>query len=143
MVPRNEEIAAEPTDNLAELLKIRDNEKRERMANHRSGYKKEPIDVAIVGENNVIGEEDAIREGVYQTSCVCIKQPGDNQFAEVLKINKERFLRLLRGQVSEKEIIKQIKMKEEKLTYGFKLRSQVKQQMKKVMTKKKDKIEID
>ena len=67
------------------------------MASHRSGYKKETIDVAIVGENNVIGEEDALREGVYQTSCICIKQPSDDQEAEVLKINKERFLKLLRG----------------------------------------------
>ena len=64
-----DEVEVTPTSNLQELLKVRNNEKRERMASHRSGYKKETIEVAIVGDNNVIGEEDVIREGVYQTSC--------------------------------------------------------------------------
>lgn len=110
--------------------------KRQRMASNKLGLKKETVDVAIVGVNNVIGEEDAIKEGCYQTSCVCIKQPADDQFAEVLRIHKDRFMKLLKGQVNEKDILKQIKMKEEKLTYGFNLRNEVKQQMHKKMTYK-------
>jgi len=35
------------------------------MASHKSGWKKEIVEVAIVGVNNVIGEEDAIKNGCF------------------------------------------------------------------------------
>lgn len=60
-----EDKAAQPTDSLEDLLKIRDNQKRQRMASRKSGWKKVPVEVAIVGVNNVIGEEDAIKNGCY------------------------------------------------------------------------------
>ena len=43
------------------------------MASLKNGFKKEIVDVAIVDVGCVIGEEDAIKDSRYQTSCLCIK----------------------------------------------------------------------
>ena len=68
----------------------------------RTDAKKEIIDIGFVGRGTVIGEEDTLRGGFHQTSCVCFKQSDfkdteDNGPAIVMKISKERLNKLLRG----------------------------------------------
>ena len=65
------------------------------MANRKSGFQKETIEIALIGINSIIGDEDVIRNGCYQTSCICAKLPDNGELAEVLKIEKDKFLSLL------------------------------------------------
>ena len=51
-------------ENLQQLLKIKTNNKRQKMAT-RTEIKKETIEIANLGRGSVIGEEDALREGRY------------------------------------------------------------------------------
>ena len=94
--------------------------------------KKEIIEISFPGRGTVIGEEDALRDGKHQTSCICIQQPEDDEPAEIMKISKEKLIKLLRGQNTDKEIKEQIKAKGNKLTYGINLRNKVKLKMRKL-----------
>ena len=51
-------------ENLQQLLKIKTNNKRQKMAT-RTEIKKETIEIANLGRGSVIGKEDALREGRY------------------------------------------------------------------------------
>ena len=53
----------------------------------------ESLELAIIGANRVVGEEDALEGGVHQNSAQCLSQK-----AEVLEIDKDEFLKILRAQ---------------------------------------------
>ena len=51
------------------------------------------VELAIIGHNKTIGEEDTLEGGIHLSSAQCLSQK-----AEVLAIDKDEFLRILRTQ---------------------------------------------